>query len=80
MSLYRLPSESRDEFKTILENLESNFDHLAKKPYMMVFNGDFNAKSNSLYANHNTNIERSKIEILTSSFGFNQVINEPTHF
>ena len=25
------------------------------------------------------NIERSKIDILTASIGFNQIINEPTH-
>ena len=46
---------------------------------MMVVLGDFNAKSNSWYANDNTNIAGSKIYILTASFGFNQVINKPTH-
>ena len=45
----------------------------------MVVLGDFNAKLNSCYANDNTNIEGSKTDILTSSFGFNQIINEPTH-
>ena len=50
-----------------------------KNPYMMVVLGDFNAKSNSWYANDNTNIEVSKIDILISSFGFNQIIKEPTH-
>ena len=45
----------------------------------MVVLGDFNAKSNSWYANDNTNIEGSKIDILTDSFGFNQIIKEPTH-
>ena len=47
---------------------------------MMIVLGNFNSKSNSWYANDNTNIERSKIDILTSIFGFNQIINEPTHF
>ena len=45
----------------------------------MVFLGDFNANSNSWYANDTTNIEESKIDILTDSFGFNQIIKEPTH-
>ena len=45
----------------------------------MVVLGDFNAKSNSWYANDNTNIEGSKTDILTDSFGFNQIIKEPTH-
>ena len=39
----------------------------------------FNSKLNSWYANNNTNIEGSKSDILTASFGSNQIINEPTH-
>ena len=45
-----------------------------KNPYMMVVLGDFKAKSNSWYVNNNTNIEGSKIDILTASFGFSQII------
>ena len=45
------------------------------KQYMMITLGDFDPKSNSWYANGNTNIEGSKIDTLTSSFGFNQIIN-----
>ena len=50
-----------------------------KNPYVMAVLHDFNAKLNSWYANGNTNIEGTKIDILTASFGFNQIINEPTH-
>ena len=46
---------------------------------MAVVLGDFNVKLNSCYANDNTNIEGLKIDILTASFGFNQIINEPCH-
>ena len=49
-----------------------------KNSYMMVLLEDFNAKSNSWYANDNTNIEGSKIDILTASFGFKQIRIEPT--
>ena len=46
--LYRSPSQNKDDFETFSENLESNFDHMAKKnPFMMVVLGDFNAKSKS---------------------------------
>ena len=76
----KTPIQNRDEFEKLLENLESSIDHMADKNlYMMVVLGDFNAKSNSWYANDNTNIEGSKIDILTASFGFNQIINKPTH-
>ena len=58
LSLYRLPSQNRNEIKRFLENLELSIDHMADKiPYKMVALGDFNAKLNSWYANDNTNIE-----------------------
>ena len=44
-----------------------------------MFLGDFNTKSNSWYRNDSTDIEGSKIDILTSTFGFHQIINEATH-
>ena len=66
MSLYRSLSQNRDEFEKFLENLELSIDHMAdKNPYIMVFRGDYNAKSNLWYPNDNTNIEGSKIDILT---------------
>ena len=80
MSLYRSPSQNKDNFETFLENLELNFDHMTeKKPSMMVVLGDFNAVSKSWYTNDSTNFEGSKIDYLTSSFGFHQIINKPTH-
>ena len=80
LSLYGSPSQNRDEFEKFLENLELSIDHMAdENPNMMVVPGDFNAKSNSWYANDNINTEGSKIDTLTASFGFNQIINEPTH-
>ena len=52
----------------------------SKKHYItMVVFGDFNAKSKSWYTNDSTNFEGSKIDFLTSSFGFHQIINKPTH-
>ena len=57
LTLYRSPSQNRDEFETFLDNLELNFDHMAdKNPYLMVVLGDFNAKSNSWYRNDSTDI------------------------
>ena len=44
-----------------------------------MFLRDFNTKSNSWYRNDSTDIEGSKIDILTSTFGFHQIINEATH-
>ena len=46
-----------------------------KNPYLMVALGEFNAKSNSWQRNDSTDAEGSKIDILTSTFGFHQIIN-----
>lgn len=41
-----------------------------ENPHLMVVIGDFNAKFNSWYTNDSTNTKESKIDILTSFFGF----------
>ena len=40
---------------------------------------DFNAKCASLYSKGKSTTESSKLRLLTSLFGLNQIINEPTH-
>ena len=51
-----------------------------KNTHFMVVLGDcFTAKLNSWYSNDSTNIEGSKIHILTSSFDFHQTIDETSH-
>ena len=50
-----------------------------KNLYLMVALGDFNTKLISWYRNDSTDTEGSKIDILTSTFGFHQIINEATH-
>ena len=44
-------------------------------PYMMVLQGDFNAKCTNWYKHDKTNF----IQNISSQCGLYQVINEPTH-
>ena len=46
---------------------------------MTVVLGDFNAKSNNWCKADVTSLEGSKIDTITSSYGLNQLIQEPTH-
>ena len=48
------------------------------KPSLSVINGDFNSRCSSSWYDVNTK-EGSKLFSLTSSNGFSQLINEPTH-
>ena len=47
-----------------------------KNPYLMNALGDVDTKLNSRYSNDRTDIEGLKIDILTSSFGFHQIIKK----
>ena len=51
----------------------------ATNPFLIVAIGDFNAKSSNRYTGDTTTSEGSKIEAITSQFGLQQIINEPTH-
>ena len=46
---------------------------------MTVVLGDFNVKSNNWCKADVTSLEASKIDTITSSYGLNQLIWEPTH-
>ena len=79
LSLYRSPSQSKDDFETFLENLELNLENLVqRKPFLVVGIRDFNAESSNWFCHDKTNFEGDAIENLTSQFGFHQVIKEPT--
>ena len=49
------------------------------KPFLFVITGDFKAKSSSWWSKDINTTEGSKLFSLTSSNGFSQSINEPTH-
>ena len=70
VALYRLPSQSQDEFETFAKNLELNLDAIsANNPFVTVVLGDFNAKSNLWYKNDKTTYEGSKIDGIASQYG-----------
>ena len=78
--LYRSPSQTQDEFETFLKNFESTLDKIHENnPFMTVVLGDFNAKSNNWCKADVTSLEGSKIDTITSGYGLNQLIQEPTH-
>ena len=80
MSLFRSPSQSSDTFEDFADNIELNLDKIAtKSPYLLVILGDFNIKSSNWYKHDKTTYESSNIDAITSQFGLQQLIKEPTH-
>ena len=77
VSLYRSPSQTKDEFENFIKNLEINLEHIANKsPFLL---GNFNARMQGRYQNDMTTFEGWKIDIATSQFGLSQIIKQPTH-
>ena len=57
-------------------NLDDSFN---SNPFLIIVIGDFNAKSSKWSEGDKPTVEWSKIDFLTSQFGFSQIIKEPTH-
>ena len=78
--IYRSPSQNSDEFDLFLSNFEKLvIDIKNRKPYLPVVTGDFNARSSFWWSDDINTTERTKLFSQTSSDGFQQLINEPTH-
>ena len=79
--IYCSPSQTNDEFGLFLSNLEKLFSDINKlKPSLSVVTGDFNTRSSSWWSDDINTTEGTNLFSLTSSNGFSQLINEPTHF
>ena len=78
--IYRFPSQSADEFESFLLNFEQLLDDVSQcRPSLSVITGDFNARSVSWWSNDINTTEGLKLSSMSSSVGFTQLINEPTH-
>ena len=70
ISLYRSPSQTQDEFKKFIDNLELNLETLCQNnPFVMVLIGDLNAKSKNWYSRDKTSHEGNEIENVKTQFG-----------
>ena len=80
LCLYRSPSQTRDIFETFADNFELTLDTIVNKnPFLIVALGDFNAKTTNWYKNDINSYEGLKTDTITSQFGLQQIINEPTY-
>ena len=62
--LYRSPSQTHDNFESLMKNFELNLDKINKKnPFSTVALRDFNAKSQTWFKNNKTSYEGSKLDI-----------------
>ena len=78
--IYRSPNHNNSEFHSFLSNLEQLLRDISKyKRTVSVITADFNARSLYWSSKDINTSEETKLYSLTSSNGFLQLINEPTH-
>ena len=66
--------------RSFADNLGLTLDTLTDKyPFLILGIDDFNAKTSNLYKKDTTSYKGLKINAITSQFGSQQLINEPTH-
>ena len=78
--IYRFPTQNNSEFGLFLSNFEKLLSDISKrKSSLFVITCDFNARFFSWWPKDINTTEGLKSFSLTSSTGFPQLINEPTH-
>ena len=79
-SLYRSPSQIKDKFGEFCSGFNMLISKINdKKPLASIITGDFNARSKNWWSEDITNSQGSIIDTLTSTSGYHQLINLPSH-
>ena len=79
-ALYRSTSQSQDDLEFFADYFEITLGILAqKKTFLKTDIAEFNGKSKNRYNKDKKSCKVNTIESITSQFGLNQLINEPTH-
>ena len=77
---YHSPSQTASEFDNFLENFEKLLYQIRQfRSSFVVTLGDFNARSKSWWNEDITSNEGSQIDSITTTYGLEQLISDPTH-
>ena len=79
--LYRSPSQSHEELESFCSSLDFLlFNINDQHPACSTVIGDFNAKCSKWYTADKNNIAGLKLDSITTTAGYSQMINKLTHF
>ena len=80
ISLYKSPIQTHDEFDNFLLSLEQFiFDIIARNPFFVLVTGNFDGRAPKCWRNDMTTIDGTKVDLITTSYGFSQIISDPIH-
>ena len=78
--IYRSPSQNSLEYQDFLSGFEQLLVNIEGfKPNSTILIGDYNARSRSWWPSDTNTPEGMQLDTLTSSYGLQQLVNEPTH-
>ena len=76
----RSPNQTHDEFEDLLLNFEQVLcDIIERIPFFELVTGDFSARAAKWWRNDTAIIKGIKIDSVTTSYVFSQIISDPTH-
>ena len=78
--VYRSPSQNNEEFENFCINFGLLLNNIKEEiPVCAIITVDFNARSSDWWKNDITNSVDQELDSLTSSAGYSQIIDKPTH-
>ena len=78
---YRSPSQTVDEFESICQSLHLTLTNIADtSPFPSALIGDFNARCTNWWEADIDSKASKELDTLTSTAGYSQFIDKPTHF
>ena len=78
--IYCSPSQNNEEFGIFWVNFDLLLSNINEEiPICSIITGDFNARSSNWWKNYITNSVGQGLDSLTSSAGYSQIIDKPTH-
>ena len=79
--IHRSPSQNQDKFKNFCTNLDILLNNINDElPLCSIVTGDFNACCSRWWKSDIPNLQGQELDSLTLSAGYNQIIDNPTHF
>ena len=78
--IYRSTSQSTNKFKEFLVNFDESLKqvNMLKSSFTIII-GDFDGRSRSWWSDGITSYEGSRIDSVTPTYEFHQLISDPTH-
>ena len=79
--LYRYPSQNREQIQSFCDSLDSLVNNMnSLNPAISTITGDFNGKRSKWYSFDLSDKIGKELDTITSTAGYSQIIDKPTHF